>query len=374
MTTKILDMAILAIQQQSLVEGARLLRIALKGEMGTPLSPEMRAVAYLWLAETTPDGAEKRRFLGAAVQADAHNVDARQRLAALLSPTATATGTLPVVAPQVAPYRAPATTGYATPVNIADYVAQIIGGPKGPGTAVFIADFIVATTRATVGALDRVTVGVHPSRQIAGTVVRAFIDLDLAFVRVDQRLAAQLPITPLPRLPEDAKLYALTFDGETLQTRQRATKRILAPHWIPTDLTELPDTGGEPLFDERGHLAGIMTRNSSRATTHLHGLHIAAIRRALEMYLREAAERRVYCSACGVGSRAFAAGLYHCEVCGALAPSLPDVARTPQPAAASYEAVGARCVHCGATVGLYQDRCLRCGQEQRGEVARQEKK
>jgi len=57
MSHRTLEMGIAAVQRSSLAEGARLIRIAIKsGE----LSPEVRAIAFLWLAETQSDPQQKR--------------------------------------------------------------------------------------------------------------------------------------------------------------------------------------------------------------------------------------------------------------------------------------------------------------------------
>src|SRR4051794_26205747 len=145
MSHRTLEMGIAAVQRGSPAEGARLIRIAIKSG---DLSPQMRAIAYLWLAETQTDPQQKRASYGEALAADPGSVEARQRLASLLtaqlpSSPVTATQTQPtsVVRPEVV----------STGINIADHVGHIIGGPNGPGTAFFVAqEGILATTRHVV--------------------------------------------------------------------------------------------------------------------------------------------------------------------------------------------------------------------------------
>ena len=108
MSQRILDMGIQAIQSGSKVEGARLIRIALKRS----LPPEIRAIAYLWLAESTDDPQLKRAHYTEASALDPNNTEARTRLAALMNAQfSTQTYTQPVTT-----YTQPVTT-YTAPVT-----------------------------------------------------------------------------------------------------------------------------------------------------------------------------------------------------------------------------------------------------------------
>jgi len=360
-------MGINAVQRGSPAEGARLIRIAIKsGE----LSPQMQAIAYLWLAETQTDLQQKRATYGDALAADPANVEARQRLASLLtsqlpaapvlSSPVSATQTQQVVAAQtVQPQQAA--------VNIADHVAHIIGGPNGPGTAFFVAqEGILATTRHVVGGMQQVTVELHIGRQLPGVVVRAYTDLDLTLIHVDHNPGSLLPITPLPRVADETPLSIVTYNGEIIRTTERPTNRVMAAHWIPTSATRLLDAGGNPIFDEKNYLVGMMTKDTSRTSGHMFGLHIAAIKRMVDTYFREArTEARVYCPHCGNNSRAVGAGYFYCEQCGSVTPPAENMQRYPIPQAETYyETSRARCTNCNSTAGIYNNVCLRCGSAQ----------
>lgn len=349
MSHRTLDMGISAIQNRSLAEGARLLRIALKsGELPPPLC----AIAYLWLAETQTDAQQKRVSYAEAVAADPTNAEAHQRLAKLL------TAELPAV-PQAA-----ASQGG---INVAEHVAQIVGGPNGAGTAFFVsADGLLATTRYVVGGLQQITVELHDGRQLTGKVVRAYIDLDLTLIRVDHNPGTLLPVTSHARISEEAPLTAIAYSGETIRTSERPTHRVLADHWIPLTATRLLDAGGNPIFDEKNYLVGMMTKNTSRTSAHLFGLHIHAIRRAVENHDRELrSASRIYCPECGSSSAALGAGFYYCDQCGSTTPAARDMARTPIPGAESYyETSRVPCTACGSFTGIYHDVCLRCGEQQ----------
>jgi hypothetical protein len=253
----------------------------------------------------------------------------------------------------------------ASGFNVADHVANVIGGPNGPGTGFFVSpDGILATTRFIVGSTERLTVELHIGRQLTGYVVRAYPEYDLSFIRIDHHLDTVLPITPMPRVADETTLIAVTYGGEMQRGKQRPSKRVIASHWIPTSFTRLSDTGGDPIFDDRNYLIGMMTRNTGRQSAYLYGIHIGAIRRCLEMFLLEKqTENRTYCPSCGASSRAGGAGYFYCETCGGTLPQAHHLARYPIPQAeAYYGANSSQCTRCGARAGLYKGRCLRCGQ------------
>lgn len=367
MSHRTLEMGISAVQRGSLPEGARLIRIAIKqGD----LSPQMRAIAYLWLAETQTDPGQKRASYSEALAADPANVEARQRLASLLTAQLPSAPQTPTPSPttttstqQIAAVQTPQSTG----VNVADHVGHVIGGPNGPGTAFFVAqEGIMATSRHVVGGLQQVTVELHIGRQLPGLVVRGYTDLDLALIHVDHNPGTPLPITPMPRVADSTPLTIVTYEGEMIRSAERPTQRAMPAYWIPTTATRLLDAGGNPIFDDKNYLVGMMTRDTSRTSGHMFGLHIATIKRMVDQYLREArTEARVYCPECGNASRAGGAGFFYCEQCGSTIPQAQNSARYPIPQADVYYQTGRnRCVVCGSTAGIYNNVCLRCGSPQ----------
>ncbi len=363
MSHRTLEMGIAAAQRNSTAEGARLIRIALKsGE----LTPDVRAIAYLWLAETQSDPQQKRALYGEALAADPNNAEARQRLASLLTAQLPAS---PVTATQTQQMAAVGSQANLQPigVNIADHVAHIIGGPNGAGTAFFAAAGTLATSRYVVGGLQQVTVELHNGRQLIGNVVRAFTALDLTLIRVEHDPGELLPITPLPRVPDNTPLTIVTYEGEMIRSAQRPTQRVMAAHWIPTTATRLIDAGGNPIFDDKNYLVGMMTKNTSRTSGHMFGVHISTIKRMVDQYTGESqAEKRIYCPECGNASRAAGAGFFYCEQCGGVTPPAVNMQRYPIPQAEGYYESGrVRCVVCGSMVGMYQNVCLRCGSAQR---------
>lgn len=380
MLHRALELGITALQAGSTAEGARLIRIALKSGQ---LTDDLRAIAYLWLAEAEADPQQKRAYYNEALNADPNNQEARQRLARLLSaqlppmpgtptPSTTtpaarsaATTMPPAVAYTATMPPAQTHTVASSSFNVADHVANVIGGPNGPGTAFFISpDGVLATTRFVVGNSERLTIELHTGMQLTGRVLRAYPEYDLALIHVDHQTGTVLPITPMPRVSDETPLIAITYAGEMQRSRQRPTKRAMASQWIPTSFTRLADAGGDPLFDDRNYLVGMMTRNTGRQSAFLYGVHITAIRRCLDVYLQESlTDLRTYCPACGGDSRAGGVGLFYCEMCGAVLPQAVHLPRYPNPQAESYYgALGTQCTRCGARVGFYKGHCLRCGQ------------
>lgn len=358
---RILEQGIDAMQAGSLVEGARLIRIALKTGA---LEPDMQAIGFVWLAEAEAAPAQKRARYQQALAADPGNAEAKARLNRLLTERLPSSTPVPLVAAEMqAALPAPPALS-SGPVNVAEHLASILGGPNGPGSGFFVLpDGVLATTRRVVGGLERATVGLHNGRQLTGEVIRSFPALDLAFLRIDERVPGLLPITPLPRVPDEAPLFLFHYSGEVLQAAQRPTQRVLPAQWIPTTFDQVLDAGGGPLFDGDGHLVGMMTTDTGRTSDYRYGLHIAAIRASLEsVYEDLRGDRRTYCPTCGALSRAGGAGFAWCESCGAVLPHARQAPRYPQPAANMlYDLNAGVCMACGSAAGIYQGHCLRCG-------------
>jgi hypothetical protein len=390
-----MEQGIAAIQAGNLSEGARLLRIALKSDV---LTGSLRATACMWLAETSPDAEFKRTCYQEALTADPNNPDAKQRLATLLAaqlpptpapqaqpggytppaptpaytPPAAVPGTGSLVTPLTVPGTGPlapaqpAAPGMTQPMP-SYRIAGIIGGPNGPGTAFFVMrEGLLATTRYVVGGIEHLTVELENRRQILGRVVRTFAEYDLALIHVEQQVSDLMPMSSLPQVPDNAFLRAVSYNGQAAPGKKRATKRILAAHWFPTDIRKVPDAGGDPVFDENHYLLGMLTKDVDRASGCVYGLHIAAIYRLVEQFRQEMYANRnaAYCPSCGGLSRAAAAGGYYCEICGSIMAQSQNITRLPQPQLVGfyYENERITCTRCGANVGFHQGKCLRCGQ------------
>jgi len=365
MPARVLQQGIEAMQRGSRSEGARLIRIAVKDPA---LGGDLRCIGLIWLAEVAADAAERQRLLQQALAADPASADARTRLARAMTsglPAGESPAATPPASPQPAPAAPPAASGRQ--LNLAEHIASIVGGPVGAGTAFFVsADGLLATSRSVIGARDRVTAELHDGRSLTAQVVRSFPEFDLALLRSEARPPFVMTPVPEAQVPEEAALFVFHYTGDALSGAQRPTRRLLAAHWIPTTFRSLQDAGGGPIFDARGLLAGMITRNTSQTSDYLYGLHIHAIRACVERLQSEnGGARRAYCPDCGAASVAAGMGYFYCEACGATLAAAAQVARYPAPqAAAMYDPGTDRCVQCASASGIFQGRCLRCGAAQ----------
>lgn len=405
-----IEQGIAAIQQGNLDEGARLIRIALKSP---EIQGSVRATAYLWLAETVQDPQGKIEYYNQALAVDPNNQHARQRVAQLLSsslppspqsPAASpsiqqATPTQPQyghtpqspaqptpqppmtpgfpaqsqgVAPQQPAYSAP--QGYM-PTQQLRYdptmlyrTVGIYDGPNGAGTGMFVTrDGLVATTRFVVGGEQHVTIELEAGNRFPGHVVRAFPLFDLALIHTGLTINQLLPTAPTPMILDNTPLVAVAHNGKTMQGQKRATKSQIKPEWFLTTIAQMADAGGNPVFDNRNMLVGMLTNNANRSSAYVFGLSINIIYRHVEQYIQEiqSGVQAVYCPHCGHLSRAGGAGAFYCEVCGGTLPTAQNAARYQMPHMAAFynETAHRACPHCKARVGYYDGKCLRCGHE-----------
>lgn len=378
-----MEQGIKAIQAGNLTEGARLLKIALKDT--TELTGRLRAVALTWLAETTTNRDQKITYYKEALAADPGNADVQQRMALVMAlppppplldaplppaqtsyPITTAPSTLPQ-----APYMSPATALPGAPpvtTNLFFRTVGVMDGPNGPGTAFFVnQQGLLATTRFVVGGVEHLTIALEDGRTLPGRVVRSYPEFDVAIIQVDIQVSRLLPPSPSPTIPDNMALTAVAQNGQVMNGARAATKRDLAAHWFPTTIRKLADAGGNPIFDERNYLVGMLTRNMSRTSGYVFGLHIAKVYQCVDNYLQEIQldSRRAYCPNCGYLSRAPSIGAFYCEACGGTLPYASEVARFPIPQAGAFygENTHTPCKKCGSRLGYYNGRCLRCGAE-----------
>ncbi len=380
-----LQQGIAAIRAGDYAGGGGLLQSALQDPT---LKGRLRATALNWLAEISADPAQKSTYYEEALEVDPTNDWAEERLAALLQPTKTAPSSLNlpehenpmIVPPPPAPVYAPPDKRPAPPPSLPEApaappaapgpsykVVGILGGSNGPGSGFFLtATGILASTRYVIGAQDKVTVELEAGLQLPGQVLRSFPHLDVALIQIEYEVQGLTPETVSDHIQPNTPIHYLAYGKTQVSGQRRETGRRLPPHLFPTDIVPVPDAGGGPVFDTQGDLLGMLTRDISTSSSYVYGVHIAAIRRCLEIYnyeLRSVAQR-VYCTSCGYASAAVTAGGYYCETCGTLMTQGHSHPRgqTPHMAALYGENSAPACTVCGARVGFYDGLCLRCGQ------------
>lgn len=310
-----------------------------------------RAAAHVWLAEASDDAGFKLRCLQSALACTPDNAQIQQGLRALLAERPPAPS-LP---------SAPRLPGFPR-------VLGIDGGVNGPASAVFVAKSgILATTSYALGGAQDLTVSLADGRTLRAELLRRFPGLDLALAEAPLRLDGKIAIAPASALAAGQACVALGFDGSRLQATLTELEVGGAGHWLATSLplAKLPDAGGNPLYDDRGQLLGIMTRNTADGGMAL-ALKISSILALAEQAQRDKQMQpgACCCPACGGLARAPIYGGRSCESCGA---DLPVHENLPAPQIDSLqqlygEAASQPCSQCGARVGFHGGRCLRCGQ------------
>lgn len=309
-----------------------------------------QAAAHVWLAESSDDDGFKLHCLQNALACTPDNVQIEQGIQALLAKKPPA--------PSLS--SAPRLPGIPR-------VVGIDGGANGAASAVFVTKSgVLATTSYALGGVQEFTVSLVDGRKLAGKLLRRFPGMDLALAELPLRLDGPLPIAPPTALAVGQELVALGFDGTRLQARLTALDGAGAGHWLATSLpvAKLPDAGGNPLYDDRGQLLGIMTRNTAGG-----GMALALKSSSILTLAGQAQRDRQMqpgarcCPACGGLARAPIYGGRNCESCGG---NLSIDEKLPAPQTDSLkqlygEAASHPCAHCGARVGFHGGRCLRCG-------------
>jgi len=143
----------------------------------------------------------------------------------------------------------------------------ILRGSNSPASGFFIShDGLIATSHFAVGSVVRVEVDLLDGQRLMGQVVRAFPSYDLALVRVHARINSLPRFATMAYLAENTPLLVTPHHQDVLRTTRRATRDALPPQWFPTELNQLPDSGGAAITSANGQeVLGMITRNAPRA-------------------------------------------------------------------------------------------------------------
>ncbi len=355
------EQAIEAIQRGQRDDGARLLRAALADARVTG---QLRAIALLWLAETESDQRFRQACYQEALEADPSNSDIQQRLQQLMN--AQRPTTLPGQPPPARPHAVPEMPVARHHLHELQRTVGIEGGPNGSATGFFVSkDGLIATTRHATRGLYEAQVWLLSGQVMSGRLVRAYPEYDLALIQIDVTLDQMLTANRADLAP-GAAITAVWHNGQARHSQRRDTKHQSSPHWFPTTFTESLDAGGNPIFNQRSELVGMLTRSANRTSAYFYGLHIGLIMDCVRQYQQDQASApATYCASCGAASRASAMGGFYCENCGAVCQQAQTKQRRPQPRLASMygENVYGPCPACQSAAGFYKGRCLRCGHD-----------
>ncbi len=314
-----------------------------------------RAAAFVWLAESRDEHAFKLRCLEQALACEPDNRQIEQGLRQLRAESSERPPLPHVSAPEAKP----------SELAYVPQVALIMGGVNGPASGAFVSERgDLATTSYAVGSIESGRVSIEGAPEVSGWVVRRWPAYDLALIETPLRLARKPALAPATLAEQDSAFVAHCAGGARLRGALLPTDRSMARHWLRTNLplAAIPDAGGNPLYDERGQLLGLLTRNRDAANNALaiSSAFIAGLAQRIQRE-RQLQPDTTYCPACGGWTRARLFGGRSCELCGA-AISAGDAPAQPEKLRQLYDARhSAPCPHCEAPVGRYRGRCLRCG-------------
>jgi S1-C subfamily serine protease len=233
---------------------------------------------------------------------------------------------------------------------------------RGLGSGFFVhASGLIVTNRHVVGYERQVSAHLADGRQLTGRVVRAFPEIDLAFVRVD----GVSPVVPPFAAPATTKVgQAVLVIGHPMGLANTLTRGIISAVdreimgnvYLQTDAAINPGNSGGPLFNEYGEVLGVATISIGRGT----GLNFAVPaeqvrQRVVRLRAEESRVQQgqgVYCNACGL----YSVGGAYCPGCGVTL-GIPGAGRPSAPPAAP----GNQCSNCGKALSAGDQFCSACG-------------
>ncbi len=321
------------------------------------LEDQGRAAAYAWLAESREDRGFKISCLERALAADPANGQIRQGLQQLLSKDGRPDHLPELGEPEI------------LTLERAPQVAGIAGGANGVASAAFVSqNGLLATTSYAVGGAEAVSVELGREGTLSGNVVRRDPLQDIALIEAPVRLARKPASAPPAPTSEQLPFLAPSHDGTRLRGRLMPGQQAARTPWLTTNLlpVQIGSAGGNPLFDDREQLIGILTLNTNPAGF-VYAIPIQQIAGLAAAYQRDRLllPEAGYCRACGGLARALMYGGRYCENCGAQIKLAEVKAPQPDQLRQIYSENQTRpCPNCGAAVGHYRGRCLRCGHAQ----------
>lgn len=333
----------------------------LRGAVDDPdIDGHGRAVAFIWLAETNDDIAFKINCLQQALRHEPGNSQVQEKLNQLCSRqmrrhSVTPTSSLSAVRMTQAPL-----------------VLGIDGGVNGSGSGIFVnREGLVATTAHVVGSALEVVVAFGSSGAVPGQVLRRYPESDLALIQTPVALGSLDALENTPVAIADEAVTAVAYNGAKIRGVAHDNGAGARRGWLRTSIliAMSPDAGGNPLYDGRGHVLGLLTRNADHDTGRAWALSLPHI---LTLAEQTAQERRLLpnaatCGACGCRAQAGHYGGPYCETCGARLHSASVSVLDPPEYERLAQIYGDNqsrpCPRCEARTGYYAGRCLRCAQE-----------
>jgi S1-C subfamily serine protease len=244
-------------------------------------------------------------------------------------------------------------------------VVSILAPNSGEGAGFFVApDGILATNKHVVGSATEVTVRLADTREIQGKVLRAYPDVDLAFVKVDVHMKE------LPLVASDGSIkvgQSVVAIGNPRGLHNTVTKGIISSlgrmvmgkQMVQTDAAINPGNSGGPLVDLNGHVIGITTLKVGDGERLGFALPSSVVRTRLDETLKElvAGGTQSYCPHCGKTGR----WVKYCQNCGASAPLKVSHPERAEAAGTASVAQGGQCKACKTSNATGTKYCSKCG-------------
>ena len=251
-------------------------------------------------------------------------------------------------------------------------VVGIKMGDGAIGSGFFVNDNgIIATNRHVVDKHREVIVKLSDSKEVPGTVVRGYHEIDLAFIKTD------LPEINLARMAGENSTYVgqvVYALGSPIGLSNTLTKGIISAvgryfegkHYIQTDASINPGNSGGPLFNEFGEVIGINTMIIGGTSGLGFAIPIEELHERLGNITESLDEilKMRYCGLCGRNSRT----TKYCEYCGALIEqqqTTPDTTKqnvvetVKKPATVNSSLTN--CPSCDTSVTAGDKYCGKCG-------------
>jgi S1-C subfamily serine protease len=233
---------------------------------------------------------------------------------------------------------------------------------QGLGSGFFVhASGLLVTNRHVVEYEREVSVYSLEGKQFTGWVVRAFPEIDLAFVRVEGASPLVPPFSPsaMTRVGQ-----AVLVIGHPMGLTNTLTKGIISAInrevmgniFLQTDAAINPGNSGGPLFNELGEVVGV----AAMGIGHSQGLNFAIpvelVQRRMEQFMGEEARVKrgqgVYCIVCGF----FSTGGTYCPNCGVSVTEGSPIASGNLPTKPHVT-----CANCGKPLNPGDQFCPNCG-------------
>ncbi|MBI3985295.1 MAG: SEL1-like repeat protein [Lentisphaerae bacterium] len=236
----------------------------------------------------------------------------------------------------------------------------------GTGSGFFVtSDGLIITNNHVVDGCDSVIVKQSDAAAIRGRVIRSFLRLDLAFIKI--HTPRRTPFVRLA-LPSQANVgdvaYAIgsphefegTFTEGVISSKDRV---ITGCHYIQTDAPISPGNSGGPLLNAYGEAVGVNTMFWNQSQNINFAIPASVVRDCLYEVVCSRCVDKKYCVICGHAS----ADTSYCDNCGVKLKSVDDnaqqsVGKGPQVNGQQNQKV---CGVCGAKLASTARYCLRCG-------------